>query len=126
MDKLVTQDESWIFFEGQPCKMSNRCWLSKGEPRPQVVRRCMTNKKTLLVAAFTPSKRLSFETTKPGQSVDAEFIVNFVQRTGNLWRSLRSQLIHLDQVIWQWDNARPHTAAATQHFMEKRGIRLLH
>jgi transposase len=46
-----------------------------------------------------------------------------MRETGNKWRSLRSNPIHLNEVLWMHDNARPHTSAAVRQFMETRDMK---
>ena len=121
-DKLVVQDETWVYLSGQPCKQKNRCWLSRDQARPQVVRRTAADRKTMLLVAFTPNKRFSISAVAPGESVNASRIIDFVRRTGNLWRNLRSNPIHLKDVLWQWDNARPHAARAVKDFLEAKQV----
>ncbi|PAA78437.1 hypothetical protein BOX15_Mlig030671g1, partial [Macrostomum lignano] len=41
------------------------------------------------------------------------------------WRTLRSKPIHLSDVLWQWDNARPHVARSVQQYMESCGVQLV-
>ena len=86
----------------------------------------MADKKVMLMVAFTPNKRFSITAVPPKEHVDANFIIQFVRHTGDLWRCLRSKPIHLNDMLWQWDNARPHTARLVKDFLdfrcEARGI----
>lgn len=121
-NKLVVQDETWFHLNGLATKQQNRCWLEKHQPRPQVVRRNISSKKVMLLVAFTPSKRFSITAMPPGQNVDSETIIQFVRHTGDLWRCLRSQPIRLENVLWQWDNARPHSSRVVKEFLQARDI----
>ena len=76
----------------------------------------------MLLVAFTPTKRFSITATPPGCSVNSDSIIAFIRRAGDLWRCLRSQPIHMNEVLWQWDNARPHSSRAVQEFLEARQI----
>ncbi len=51
--------------------------------------------------------------------------MNFVQETGERWRRLHSDPTHLKELLWQHDNARPHTAIATKKFFEKRQVQMI-
>uniref|UniRef100_A0A1I8IJZ2 SAP domain-containing protein n=1 Tax=Macrostomum lignano TaxID=282301 RepID=A0A1I8IJZ2_9PLAT len=124
-DKYVVEDETWVYLNNTGTKQNNRCWLGQGDHRPQVVRHSVGNAKTMLLVAFTPNKRFSIESTAPKQTVDANGIVEFIRHTGDLWRTLRSRPIHLSDVLWQWDNARPHVARSVQQYMESRGVQLV-
>ena len=51
--------------------------------------------------------------------------IEFVRLVGNRWRVLRSNSTRLSELKWMHDNARPHTAAATVEFFERRHVDLL-
>ena len=36
-NKLVVQDETWVYLSGQPSKQQNWCWVAQGQPRARVV-----------------------------------------------------------------------------------------
>ena len=58
----------------------------------------------------------------PGSTVNATTFVDFIKTTGNRWRCLRTAPIKLRQLLWQMDNAKPHTAATVSEFLEKQHI----
>lgn len=122
IDKLAVQDETWVYLNPVPCKQSNRCWLGAGDSRPQVVKPSISDSKVMLLFAFTPNKRFSATVLPRNQTVDGETIIKFIRHTGDLWRTLRSKPIHMDQLFWQWDNARPHTSRPVSDYLEKRNI----
>lgn len=122
---LVVEDETWLHLDGKSSKADNRCWLGAGDSRPTVTRRSISDKKTMLLVAFTPNKRVSVCTTPPNTKVDGQYFIDFVRHTGDLWRTLRSNPIHLDEVLWQMDNARPHTCKAVSEFLAGRRVNLL-
>ena len=121
-NKLVVEDETWVYLSGQRSKQRNRCWLARDQLRPQIVRRTLADRKVMLLVAFSPCKRFSISAVAPGETVNATSIIDFVRHTGNLWRNLRSNPIHLNEVLWMWDNARPHAARQVKQFMETRQI----
>ncbi|CAG0902340.1 unnamed protein product, partial [Darwinula stevensoni] len=51
--------------------------------------------------------------------------IDFFGHTSDLRRSLRSKPLNLKEVIWQWDNTRPHRSAAVNDFMTQRDITTL-
>lgn len=124
-NKLAIQDETWFYLNPQVKKQSNRCWLADGEKRPQLVKRSISDKKIMLLVAFTPNKRFSITALPPGDTVDGECIINFLKHTGNLWRSLRSNPVHMSDLLWQWDNARPHSSALVREYMETTNMQLV-
>lgn len=121
-NKFVVQDETWFDLAVVPTKQQNRCWLQMGQPRPQVARRKISAKKVMLLVAFTPNKRFSITAVPPAETVNSDRIIDFVRHTGDLWRCLRSKPIRLNEVLWQWDNARPHCSRSVKEFLEARNI----
>uniref|UniRef100_A0A1I8HTS3 Proton-activated chloride channel n=2 Tax=Macrostomum lignano TaxID=282301 RepID=A0A1I8HTS3_9PLAT len=122
---LVVEDETWLHLDGKGSKADNRCWLGAGDSKATVTRRSISDKKTMLLVAFTPNKRVSICTTPPNTKVDGQYFIDFVRHTGDLWRTLRSNPCHLDEVLWQMDNARPHTCKAVSDFLAGRRVNLL-
>lgn len=118
----AVEDETYVNFLPEGSKAENRAWIAKDAPRLQVVRPGLTNKKCVLIVAFTPNMRFSVTALPYGKTVDAEAMVDFIRHTGDKWRTLRSSPLHLHEVLWQMDNARPHTARLVRDFLEKRQV----
>ena len=75
--------------------------------------------------AFTADKKISIGACVSNETIDSQRYVTFVRNTGNRWRSLRSKPTKLSQIVCQHDNARPHTAAITKSYFQKREIEQL-
>ena len=119
MRLYVTQDETWVLFNDIKPKEENKVWAPPGQPRPQIVRPQQTWQKTMLLVAFTGNKKFSIDVMQKSETVDLEQYVEFVHSTGEKWRKLHSDPIHLNNVWWQHDNARPHTSAVTEGFFSQ-------
>ena len=126
-DRLYAiQDETWVFFDPVLPKTANKAWVAVGEERPTVMRDCaMTKRKTLLSVIFTPNKKFHVQGTSPNETVDADYFISFLHKTGEKWRCLRSDPTRLNQLLIQFDNARPHSSRKTKEFLERRGIETL-
>lgn len=125
-DLYAVEDETWVFFDPSSHKQANRVWIGPGDDRPQVVRQQgMTTRKTLLLLAFTPNKRFSVKAMPHGETVTADVYTEFLRNTGDKWRRLHRNPVHLSDLLWQHDNARPHTAVTTKDFCQRRGLDLL-
>jgi hypothetical protein len=122
-DLYAVEDETWVSWNAHGTKSDNRTWLGKEESRRQVVRQTfMTSQKSLLLVTFTPNKRFSVTALPYGVTVDAQRMVDYLRRTGDLWRTLRSKPARLSEISLQMDNARPHTARLVKEFLEGRGV----
>jgi histone-lysine N-methyltransferase SETMAR len=121
----ATQDESWIPFEMTAPKENNKVWIAPQTPRPRVIRPQLTFRKTMLSIVFTGNGKVSAVVTEAGETVDSDHYIQFVHRTGELWRKLRSDSTCLKELLWQHDNARPHTAASTKAFFKERKVILV-
>ena len=119
-NKLAVQDETWVYLQPLACKKRNRSWLGAGDARPQVVKRSISDSKVMLLFAFTPNKRFAATVLPRTETVDGRVIIDFIKHTGDLWRCLRSKPIHMNELLWQWDNARPHSSQAVTEYLEQR------
>lgn len=122
---LVTEDESWFLYETAQTKQQNKAWCHPNEPKPTVVRPKLTNKKTLLLLAFTGDGKVSADVCAPGQTLNSQGYVEFVRATGEKWRHHRTSPVKLKELLWQHDNARPHVSQETIDFFNRRSVRLL-
>jgi hypothetical protein len=122
---LAVEDETWIHFEMCASKEQNKVWIAPQDRRPQVVREQLTFRKTMLSLVFTGNGKLNVSVTERGETIDSERYVHFIHTTGELWRKLRSDPTRLSELLWMHDNARPHTAAHTQEFVDRRKMKLV-
>ena len=116
----LVEDESW-FLWGAP--EYRRAWIQKKAVKPTISKQKLTIRKTMVLIAFTCKPKIFSVTVLPqGESVDAQFMINYLKDTGKTFQNLKkinrftSQELH-----FQMDNARPYTAAATKHFLDQRG-----
>ena len=110
-------DEKWIYEKPLPPLQRFRSWIHPGGDRPQVARRTMADKKFHIIVACNFRGDFLFHVFQPGETVNAERYINFVDKTLQLRRQNRLSIMH--------DNARPHTAFVTQRFFEEKGITLV-
>lgn len=121
----TTQDETWIPFSLGRNKQENKVWIAPQTPRPTVVRSEMTSQKTMLSVAFTGNGKVWMDVTENCETVDSEQYITFVRQAGEHWGRLHSDRTTLKELLWQHDNARPHTAAATREFFQRRRIEIV-
>lgn len=124
-DVYAVEDETYVNFEPVHTKAENRTWLPVDAPRLRVVRDHLTRKKTLLLVAFTAIPRFSIVALPYGETVTGESMVDFIRQTGDRWRTLRHSPIHLKDLLWQMDNARPHMAQVVKNYLSERQVTTL-
>ena len=52
-------------------------------------------------------------------------MINYLKDTGKRFQNLKKNKVTLQELHFQMDNARPHTAAATKQFLDRRGVCLV-
>jgi len=124
-DKYVIEDETWVRFQVGHTKRTSRVWISKESVRPQVAAEKLTNQKCVLLIAFTCSKRFSVRALPYGTHINGELYMDFVWHTGEKWRTLRSNPVRLNELVWQHDNARPHVKEEVIMFFQQRNVEKL-
>lgn len=124
-DLYAVEDETWVNFDIQHTTSSAKQWLPRGIPRPTVVSSKLTPRKCLVMVAFCPSKRFSVKAIPYGVTVDGDVYRDFVRDTGHKWQCLRTNPVNLSNLVWQHDNARPHTRKDVASFFQWRKITLL-
>lgn len=125
MNRFAVEDETWILFDSQLSKQENKAWISPAAKRPRVVRSVMTNKKTMVLLAFTGDGKIAVAGKAPGDTINSAAYVDFVHSVGDKWRTLRTKPMRLSELIWMHDNARPHSAASTVDFFRRRGVQMI-
>ena len=95
-----TEDETWGLFDTPNTKLQNKAWQKSDQPRLTVVKPAPTNRKALLLVAFTADKKIAIEVAKPKETFDSERYIEFVRRTGDKWRVLRTNPTKLSSLWW--------------------------
>ena len=120
------QDELWVNWDVVKSKQQNKIWIKKDGKRNQAVKPKLTPRKTMFLVAFTTSPaRFSVTALPKGVTVTADYMVDFLKATGNRFNNLKSHKIKFKDLLLQMDNARPHSAARTQNYLEGTGVKML-
>ena len=88
--RFAVEDESWILFDTPQTKQQNKAWVDPKKPRLQVVRPFLTNKKAMILFAFTGDGKVCILAVSPGMTINSEVYIDFFKTIGNRWRMLRS------------------------------------
>ena len=88
MKYWATEDETWVLFNSLSSKEENKAWLHPSAPKFRVTRPKLTNRKVMLLFAFTGDKKIYIELYNPGETVTSALYVAFIHSTGEHWRKL--------------------------------------
>ena len=122
----VVEDETWVNFDIQDTSSSAAQWVKQGMPRPRAVSHKLTPRKCLVMLAFSACKRFHVKALTYGETINGDLYQEFVREAGEKWQKLRQNPIHLYDVVWQHDNARPHTKKEVVAYFLQRKMELLH
>ena len=79
----------------------------------------------ILVAFTCKPKRFSVSVMPKGKTVDSDVMIDYIQMTGKRFQNLKKNKVQLSDLLWQMDNARPHTSQATQDYLTRREVSLV-
>jgi len=115
LQRIVTGDEKWIYFENPKHK---RSWVTPGEPSTSTARLNCYGRKTML-CVWWDQKVIYYELLKPGKTVNNECyqqqMINFNQA---LCKKRPEYQKRQHKVILLHDNASSHTAKLVKETIE--------
>lgn len=124
-DKLVTGDETWIYFYDPLSRTQSREWSAIGAAPPTKTKREKSSGKVMIAVFITRSGVIANIEVEEGSTVTAEWYTTkclpkvFDQLQQRCPKGgLRRWFLH-------HDNAPAHTAMKTKNFIEARGIHLV-
>ena len=81
----------------------------------------------MVLIAIAADCNFSVDVLLPNETMDAKRYHKFINDTLHRWRSIRTSPLRVrdGNVLWQHDNARPHSACSTGQLFESKGIRLI-
>uniref|UniRef100_A0A7I4YFL3 Transposase n=1 Tax=Haemonchus contortus TaxID=6289 RepID=A0A7I4YFL3_HAECO len=113
LNSLITGDENWVLYDNPVRK---RQWVNKGE-QPELVPKADLHPKKILLSCWWSRKGMEhWELLEKGQTINATMCVEQLQKLKAYIDRTRGKNA---EVYFHNDNARPHTAKATQAELEK-------
>ncbi|XGW09063.1 hypothetical protein V3C99_011401 [Haemonchus contortus] len=113
LNSLITGDEKWVLYDNPVRK---RQWVNKGEQPEPVPKADLHPKKVLLSCWWSRKGMEHWELLEKGQTINATMYVEQLQKLKAHIDRTRGKNA---EVYFHHDNARPHTAKATQAELEK-------
>ena len=117
-------DEKWIYLRSVPNNTCVSAWLpNDGSGHvPTLARRSQSDRKILVIFLCNFTGNAYYEFLEEGVSVNSDRYIQFLR---NSIAHLSLNNVQLHNILWQHDNARPHTSKMTNAFIQQRGLTLL-
>lgn len=123
LHKIVTHDQSWIFYDGRVCRKQ---WLSPGEAGEKVPKRDIHGKKQMLCLYWCMAGPLYWELLEPGQTFNSDVYCRHMDNVQTVLDRMEAAGEWEGPVKLLQDNARPHKSRrSTHHVQETLGWEVL-
>ena len=122
---VVTGDECWISFFTTKDKQSNMVWLSDEEPRPQILKEGFRSRKRLFTIFFNTQGPMCVDVMPQQSTITAKYYTEQVLPQVLEHQAKSAPTRRRSRILLHHDNAAPHKARLTEHYLEQQGITLL-
>lgn len=110
--RLVTGDETWVHHVTPETKEQSRQWKHSGSPCPKKAKVVLSAGKVMASVFWDSQGLLLIDYLPKGQTINGEYYVDLLDKLDTAIRKKRPHLAK-KKIIFQHDNARPHTCALT-------------
>ena len=125
LSKIITGDESWVYFYDVETKVQSSQWTSKTTPRPKKPRQVRSKIKVLLKFFFDGSGVVHHEYLPESSTVNQTYYIEVLKRLRDAIRRKRPELWKSGDWFFHHDNAPAHSALRTRKFLAKHSITVL-
>ncbi|CAF3022775.1 unnamed protein product [Rotaria sp. Silwood2] len=122
---IITGDDSWFYHKQVGRKVSNKAWVSIGDPPPTIVRGSRFASKTLFSIFFRSTGPMLTHRIERGQTVDHHYYINQCLRplTDEIKRQRPSYGTRGIKI--HHDNGRPHVHKDVSDYLESEGLTII-
>ncbi|CAF2517191.1 unnamed protein product [Rotaria sp. Silwood2] len=122
---IITGDDSWFYHKQVGRKVSNKAWVSIGDPPPTIVRGSRFASKTLFSIFFKSTGPMLTHRIERGQTVDHHYYINQCLRP--LIDEIKRQRPSYGTrgIKIHHDNGRPHVHKDVSDYLESEGLTII-
>lgn len=118
ISKILTGDETWVYYYDVPSNREAKVWVFEDEERPKLAKKELHVKKIMYAVFFRSTGIVSVVKLGPKQTITAKWYID------NCLKQLFDS-VKIRGLILHHDNARPHKAIITREFLEEKGVELM-
>jgi [histone H3]-lysine36 N-dimethyltransferase SETMAR len=124
LHRLITADESWVFWENTGSH-HNKSWRGSGDEPVVDVKGTLTNKKHLLSVFWDSKGVILLDVLPRGMTITAEYYCGLLDKLKTAVMEKRRRRMTDGCLYMQHDNAQPHTAAITTQKLRQLHLNVL-
>ncbi|XP_026825471.1 histone-lysine N-methyltransferase SETMAR-like [Ooceraea biroi] len=110
LDRLITCDEKWIFYDNVVRK---RSWCESESSAQRTPKRNIHGQKIMLSVWWDVRGIVYYELLPRNQTINTDLYCQQLERVQTKLKELRPQLVNRKGILFHQDNARPHVSALT-------------
>ena len=120
-NRLITGDESWIYWNNSHTKQ----WIHCGEPRPTTPNHLIADKKSMLTVFFSTRGFLLINLMPQGQKFNSKYMCNTILSNLKTNYEVVRKNAKSKGTYLHMDNAKPHNSQMTKAFIQNLGMNRL-
>lgn len=119
LKSIVTGDETWIKYDTPETKRQSQQWMHTHSPnKPKKFKQTFNNRKVMATVFWDEKGVLLVEFMQPGTKINAAVYCETLRRLRRAIQNKRRGML-TSGIVLIHDNARPHSAAATQRLLQQ-------
>lgn len=125
ISKILTGDETWVYFYDVPSNKEARVWVFQDEEIPKLAQKELHVKKIMYAVFFRSTGLVAAIKLGSKETITAKWYTDVCLK--KVFESVANERPKTGTrgIILHHDNARPHKAVITQEFLEEKGIELM-
>lgn len=125
ISKILTGDETWVYFYDVPSNKEARIWVFEDEERPKLAEKELHVKKIMYAVFFRSTGLVNVVEMGSNETISAKWYTNVCLKQVFDSVANKREKTGIRGIILHHDNARPHKANITREFLEEKGIELM-